>query len=1093
MVDIKFSGGGAAKQTLNIGSFRGVDYANAPYNVSINRSPDAINMEPMLNGAVGCRHGYEALLNADGRINGIYSLKELKGDHILVHHGSKLSEWKNHKMCRYVVPDEGLLVDYGFTANDVDYHFSHLPMAETDTVVFNPNTNIVTVNDNSVDYSEGVGGIKLDMAADNTNLIYSAVIDNIGSSLGVSYSYITIDNFDLETQDSYPYRYVNLSFNTGNIPENGVTLIYHADTKILDVIGFADGEKHLTTYTTASTKGYYFNKEFIADKFPIYNNVGIVVNSYMLTVGNECYYWQSSMMVPGTKIEFDTVSKKLIINGEFYPLVDAVESYAEIVMEEYDSALMMLSCSLPDLKSSCCQMDNKLYIFTGSMAYVYGEYDVFDELGNNIGSEYQLRKMEDEAYVPTVVIASNPVKTVVESKSDHITTSLVATDSGGGGGRAYEDINLLSDSRCQRFCVSTSSNDVLSNGEYTGAGTVYHKLPLASSPIKSVDKVEVLNEFGSWQEVVSSLYTVDNVSGVLTFKNPLKVTPVTGRDNYKITYSVDFSGSIDEKSIKTEIDYVHGTDWNFNPPIIDEYNDASDYDKFANGEKFSAYKERIYLGKDVAFPNGVNVTVTFGERRNGNVFLGGRFDYDADGNDEKIYDMTFTATTEPTEHKIWLPNAKKYAMHALHDDEFSVDASYYVYVRFFSQIVQIGNEYYLDISDVYAIARNSKSSGGSIVIYFERYGIVYVKAEYSVRKNAYKDRVNKATICTKFGYGGNLDRLFVAGWDAMHEYEFWSEINNPLYFPDLNYARLGDGDTKIMGWNRVSNNQLAIHKNSNGSDSTVYIQNAVMNSDYSVNFPVIEGASGIGVVSERCFAVLNGEPLALSADGVFATKLVTDIPTDIKYAAPRSYYINPKLKQFNLANAEAIVFDERYYLAVGGYVFVADGKQKYMIGGNQGYDYSYEWYVWDNLPVRVWFVYEKELYFGTDDGRICKFNGGYTDCGKPINCHWTTPTLSFGTTPYYKKIKNVIVSCVLPTTEFSEVNIDYIDMKGEKNVKTALIDNTSRKLGMVQSIATNYKVKKCTAMQVRVRADNAEDFVLQDISVLYTVSGKFKG
>lgn len=849
MVDMKFSGGGSSKQTLNIGSFRGVDYANAPYNVSINRSPDAINMEPMLNGAVGCRHGYEALLNADGRINGIYSLKELKGDHILVHHGNKLSEWKNQ-------------------------------------------------------------------------------------------------------------------------------------------------------------------------------NAGL----------------------------------QEIYNG------------------------------FPDLKSSCCQMDNKLYIFTGSTAYVYGEYDVFDELGNNIGSEYQLRKLEDEAYVPTVVIASTPVKTTVTTGKPYY-----AKDSGGGGGTVYEAINLLSDKRCEMFCVSEVSDSVLSDGSYTGSGTVYHKLLLSSSPIKSIDKVEVLNEVGNWQDVDASSYTVDTGSGILTFKNPLEVTPVTGRDNYKVTYSVNYNGTINERSKKEEFNYNKYSDQNFNPPIIDKYNDASDYDKYANGEVFITYKKRMFLGANLSNPNNVNVTVTFGKRKNGNLFLGGWFDYDTDGNREKIYDMTFTATTEPTEHKIWLPNAKKYAMEKLWDDELSVDASYYVYLRFFSQIVQIGNEFYLDISDVYAIFREKTSAGGHIGYFDVNYGIVYAKAEFSLTENLYKDRVNKATICTKFGYGGNLDRLFVAGFDDMREYEFWSDINNPTYFPDLNYARLGDGDTKIMGWNRVSNNQLAIHKNSNGSDSTVYIQNAVMNSNNSVDFPVTEGASGVGVVSERCFGVLNGEPLALSVDGVFATKLVTDIPTDIKYAAPRSYYINPKLKQFNLENAEAIVFDERYYLAVGGYVFVADGKQKYMIGGNQGYDYSYEWYLWDNLPVRVWFVYEKELYFGTDDGRICKFNGGYTDCGKPINCHWTTPTLSFGTTPYYKKIKNVIVSCVLPTTEFSEVNIDYIDLKGEKNVKTAMIDNTSEKRGMVQSIATNYKAKKCTAMQVRVRADNAEDFVLQDISVLYTVSGKFKG
>ena len=85
------------------------------------------------------------------------------------------------------------------------------------------------------------------------------------------------------------------------------------------------------------------------------------------------------------------------------------------------------------------------------------------------------------------------------------------------------------------------------------------------------------------------------------------------------------------------------------------------------------------------------------------------------------------------------------------------------------------------------------------------------------------------------------------------------------------------------------------------------------------------------------------------------------------------------------------------------------------------------------------------------------------------------------------------MSCVLPTTDFSEVAIDYIDLKRERNVKNFMIDNTDGKRGMVQSIATNYKLKKVTALQIRVRANNAENFVLQDISVLYTASGKFKG
>lgn len=789
MVDIKFSGGGASKQTLNIGSFRGVDYANAPYNVSINRSPDAINMEPMLNGAVGCRHGYEALLNADGRINGIYSLTLITKRFLLIHHGNKLSLW--HKGA-----DENALLE------------------------------------------------------------------------------------------------------------------------------------NLTT-------------------------------------------------------------------------------------------------DMNDKKSTCVQIDNKLYIFDGNIGWVFGEFDEKDNAGDETGNMvYELRKMSDEAYVPLVVIGSVP--------------------GDNPGGTAYENINLLTPKRRNRFIIP---DDGIKNHNTTTT------LILSSTPILEDVKFRYLsNATFDWEEY-NPQYTVNTFTGEIKITSEIPSTTVTGRDNFEVEYSCTSEAGTSGNEF-----------WMY----------TTRYTTSEGNKMFDNPNTEIVKGVNITGNNNVyqtrlkykNVDDIVGVYINyyGVQYKGGT-DYERDGYIE-------VKTNDGKWYKTLVGSYSKTL-----SDGSSVTHRTYIYARVF----QDGDDVLFQVSKGIQDGKDYDSANSIKITYGE------------VNENSYSDRVNKATICTKFGYGGNLDRLFVAGYDGMREYEFWSEINNPTYFPDLNYARLGDGDTKIMGWNRVSNNQLAIHKNSNGSDSTVYIQNAVLNSNNSVDFPVTEGASGVGVASERCFGVLNGEPLALSADGVFATKLVTDIPTDIKYAAPRSYYINPKLKQFNLENAEAIVFDERYYLAVDGYVFVADGKQKYMIGGNQGYDYSYEWYLWNNLPVRVWFVYEKELYFGTDDGRICKFNGGYTDCGKPINCHWTTPTLSFGTTPYYKKIKNVIVSCVLPTTEFSEVNIDYIDMKGEKNVKTALIDNTSRKLGMVQSIATNYKVKKCTAMQVRVRADNAEDFVLQDISVLYTVSGKFKG
>ena len=100
--------------------------------------------------------------------------------------------------------------------------------------------------------------------------------------------------------------------------------------------------------------------------------------------------------------------------------------------------------------------------------------------------------------------------------------------------------------------------------------------------------------------------------------------------------------------------------------------------------------------------------------------------------------------------------------------------------------------------------------------------------------------------------------------------------------------------------------------------------------------------------------------------------------------------------------------------------------------------------------------------------------------------------MNFSTQPYYKKIKNVVIACPAPETDFSEISIDYITAKGTKTVKSFLIDNTA-KSNAVQSVATNYKLKKVNSMKVRVRADNAEDFRLCNIAVLYTLSGKFKG
>ena len=68
-----------------------------------------------------------------------------------------------------------------------------------------------------------------------------------------------------------------------------------------------------------------------------------------------------------------------------------------------------------------------------------------------------------------------------------------------------------------------------------------------------------------------------------------------------------------------------------------------------------------------------------------------------------------------------------------------------------------------------------------------------------------------------------------------------------------------------------------------------------------------------------------------------------------------------------------------------------DGKNKsYKERSIASYDYNYECYYWTNIPAISLLSVKGDLYFGTADGRICKFNTDkdkmdrYNDDGKQL-------------------------------------------------------------------------------------------------------------
>lgn len=253
----------------------------------------------------------------------------------------------------------------------------------------------------------------------------------------------------------------------------------------------------------------------------------------------------------------------------------------------------------------------------------------------------------------------------------------------------------------------------------------------------------------------------------------------------------------------------------------------------------------------------------------------------------------------------------------------------------------------------------------------------------------YIDRIRKCEFGILFGTNGSSNRLFLSGNEDYPEYDFYSEVDDFTYFSDINYAVLGSSAYPIKAYARLSDSTLAIFKEDNSQEATVYFRTGSDNDYYDsagnlINtttiFPTTAGSIGEGVKSRYAGANLSGDVLILSPNGVFGIVLGDNVSTQERYAKERSRYINEKLKQHeNLSEAVGIAYKNRYFLSVDDVCYVADARFMSTEDGDMGDTYNYEWWFWDNIPARVWSIIDDNLYFGTATGQICVFDSDYAD------------------------------------------------------------------------------------------------------------------
>jgi hypothetical protein len=220
--------------------------------------------------------------------------------------------------------------------------------------------------------------------------------------------------------------------------------------------------------------------------------------------------------------------------------------------------------------------------------------------------------------------------------------------------------------------------------------------------------------------------------------------------------------------------------------------------------------------------------------------------------------------------------------------------------------------------------------------------------------------------------------------------DLMSAVDDPTYFPNTGWTKVGSDLTAIQGYLHYGS-ELAIIKEDNGQDATVYMRSAVLTEDNDVIFPVQQGAQGVGAISKYCLKTLKDEPLFLAKEGVYAIQ-GTDASQE-RTIPNRSFYVDKKLQPEATPSCVAEVFRDYYIVAnpATGHAFVADARFQGLPPGTNDRSRVYEWYPWDNIPARCMLATDDYLFFGTYDGRLCVFNTDwdhpkrYTDGAEFVN------------------------------------------------------------------------------------------------------------
>ena len=325
-------------------------------------------------------------------------------------------------------------------------------------------------------------------------------------------------------------------------------------------------------------------------------------------------------------------------------------------------------------------------------------------------------------------------------------------------------------------------------------------------------------------------------------------------------------------------------------------------------------------------------------------------------------------------------------------------------------------------------------------------------------------------------------RLFVSGNPDHPNLVHWSDINNPLYFPENNYAYIGESSQKVTGFGKQTDilvifKEHEIYSAEYVSGNTYTAQDVIDGKvvDVTANaavFPITPINSGIGCDCPNTIQLCNNRLIWATSDGAVYGLMAANQASE-RNVRKLSAMIESRLKaedRYLLKSALSCDVDGHYMLFVWNRVYLLD----YMDGVFQYYaTYSDErkaqrnmsWYCWEfpkectpaavmpkgdrlsafcirNYPYTDSSGMPKKALFGAayllDGERDCVFHPsgpafetGEFDIsveGREIQSCFQTKVFDFGSQERKKKIHRLHMN--MADTSNARITVSYVTEKG---------------------------------------------------------------